>query len=207
MQGSTSLAGNKVVARHCLAISNECLAVRHGRIVPRLAGQGRNAAQLVVAFGGRFDQHQLTGFTEDHKKVVGQKQLTVAITAVSPLALTRLLIDAREDTLIQAVQKSLVRHRRGKFATHVLVLPKWFNSPFAGRFRDSKHRASMVIAGRDENAVARQHDGLSDIDILVGSPWKPPELAAGARIVTRQNLAIEQENRSEERRVGKECRL
>src|SRR5207302_9267600 len=88
----------------------------------------------------------------------------------------------------------LVRHRTGKLAAQVMVLPKGLDVPFAGCFRYPQHHATLVIAGRDENPVLIQYQRLGNVDVLIGLPWELPELLAGLRIVACDYLAIEQEN-------------
>jgi hypothetical protein len=63
----------QIGASHLFAVPYERLAVYQGWIVPGLAIQGPNAAQFVMAFRRRLDQHELAGFTHDEQKVIGQK--------------------------------------------------------------------------------------------------------------------------------------
>ena len=71
-------------------------------------------------------------------------------------------------------------------------------------------RHAQLLATTMNGALTRKSGGLFDVRDLMGAdPWAPPQPMPGLNPQTldAQVASINAEFRSEERRVGKECRL
>src|SRR5262249_9829448 len=93
-------------ARRFFAVADKQLAVRHDRMIPRLAGKGLESAELLVTAGNGFDQGDKPRFRKHQEEIlVGQKQhLPIAIATCFPLSLAVFQVDTSEELSIEAIE-------------------------------------------------------------------------------------------------------
>src|SRR5262245_15733747 len=187
------------VTNHLKMVPQERTTAGERQMVPVLRARqsaGDSTDFLVSVRRGAYEK-QLAGLVADEQVIAGEQKLAVAETALLPFPRPVFGVDASQNALVHAVQVAVVQHGAGELAPHVPILPQLLDGPLVAVLGRLDHRATVVVAGRDEDAVAVQDDRLGDVDVHVRRPREAPELAAGFGVIAGNPFAVEQEHLSD----------
>src|SRR5208282_6409667 len=131
----------------------------------------------------------------NEQQIVGQENLAFAIPAILPFAFSRGEIKADKDAIVQTKGAAVTCDDVVVSCLQILVLPDFADRKFAvSGARHPQERCRILKAGREQDTITVQRDGLRALRPFVAPPSIVPELATVFGVVTANVRRVDREN-------------
>src|SRR5687768_13960219 len=104
-----------------------------------------------------------------------QNHLAVSVAAALPLASSGVDVNTTQNSFVQSVNMTFMKHGAIKLVLHVDVFPECFRGEVIAAAADLKQCRTFTVARRDKQTIPVYGNRLGNIDSHISVPGMAPE--------------------------------